>query len=80
MREKFRLILAVVLFIILIFIVASLIRDFMTFIIGDKLNNFWFSIINIIFIFLFIELLFKTNPGKYIEERLFKKRRSKRLK
>ena len=75
MKEKFKLILGIVLFIILILVGASLIRDFLTLIIGNKLNNIWFFIIHVILIFIFIEILFKTRPGKYINDKLFKKRK-----
>ncbi len=75
MKEKFKLILMIVLFIILILVGASLIRDFLTFIIGDKLNSVWLFIIQVILIFVFIEILFKTSPGKYLNDKLFKKKK-----
>ncbi len=75
MKEKFRLILMIVLFIILILVGASLIRDFLTFIIGDKLNSIWLFIIQVILLFVFIEILFKTPPGKYLNDKLVKKKK-----
>ena len=76
MKEKVKLIVVIILFTILALIVASLIGDFLTFIIGDKINSVWFSIIYFIFIFLSIKILFKTQPGRYIEDKLFKKRKN----
>ena len=74
MKNKFKLILVIILFIILILIGASLIGDFLKFIVGDKLSDTWFSIILFLLIFIFIKILFETNSGKYIEGKLFKKR------
>ncbi len=75
MKEKVRLVVVIIFFLILLLIVASLIGDFLTFIIGDKINKIWFSIIHLILIFLSIRILLKTQPGKYIEDKLFKKRK-----
>lgn len=72
MKEKFRLIIIVILFMVLILMGASLIRDFLIFIMGDKLSGTWFFIIHVILIFILIEILFKTGSGKYIKEKLFK--------
>ncbi|MBI2043207.1 hypothetical protein HYT25_02350 [Candidatus Pacearchaeota archaeon] len=78
MKEKFRLISVTILFIILVLVGASLIGDFLTFILGNKLNRTWFFIIHLILIFILIEILFKTNFGRYIESKLFKKRKDKK--
>ena len=72
MKEKFRLIIMVILFVILVIIGASLIRDFLIFVIGDKLGGVWFFIIHFILILIFVEIPFKTRSGKYIKEKLFK--------
>ncbi len=73
MKEKVRLITTLILFLILVLIIASLIGDLLTFLIGDKINKTGFSIIYFILIFLSIRILLKTQPGKYIEDRLFGK-------
>ena len=75
MKEKFKLILVIILFMILAIVGASLIRDFLTLIIGEKLGRGWFYILHVALIFILIEILFKTNFGKYIDNKLFKKRK-----
>jgi len=72
MKEKWRLILSILLFIILVLLVASIIGDILALTIKDKLNQGLVKIIHIILIFIFIEILFKTKSGRYISKRIFK--------
>lgn len=77
-KEKFskmsKLILIIILFIILIILGVSIIWDVLNFTIKDKVNNTLFLLIYFILIFIFIEILFKTKTGKYIESKILEKK------
>lgn len=80
MKEKYKLVITIILFLIMIFLGASIIRNILYLIIKDKINKTLFYIIHVILIFILIEILFKTKGGKYIKEgveSIFKKRKRK---
>jgi len=60
----------IILFLVLTLIVGSLIGNLLNIILKDKISTTWSSIIHILLIFIFIEILFKTRYGKYILKKL----------
>lgn len=75
MKEKYKNILAIFLYLILIILGVSIIRDILELTIKDKVNNILFNIIGLSLVFIFIIILFKTKIGKHIDNIIFKKRK-----
>jgi len=73
LNERVKLILIVILFLGLIIVGASIIKEILYFLIGNLVNSFIFSLIHFILILLLIEILFRTKSGKYLDKKIFKK-------
>jgi len=73
-KDKIKIIILAVLCIFLIFLWASIVKDILNFIFKDNINDILFFVINFILIYVFILILWKTRPGKYINKYLFKKK------
>ena len=74
MKDKIKLPLAIILSIIFILLASSLINDFLTFLIRDKVSGLWFNVIFIVCIWIFIRIFLETQSAKYIWSKLFKQK------
>ena len=79
MKERIKLIFMMIIFVILLLIGASIIGDILNLLLEDKINSTGLFIIQFILVFVFIEILLRTKFGKYIEAKLFNKRKKKKL-
>lgn len=84
MRKKYKIIIkntiAGILFLFLIILGASIIGDILYLIIKNRINKNLFFIIQIVLIFIMIELLFMTNWGKQIKRIIVYDKPTKQLK
>jgi len=74
MKKKSRLILSVIVFLILIIVMASIIKDILYLLIKDKINPYILFLIQATLLFIMIELLFRTEAGKELDKQLFRKK------
>ncbi|MBU2052811.1 MAG: hypothetical protein ABIJ14_00225 [Nanoarchaeota archaeon] len=73
--KKWELPIQIILFLIVIVLGASVIWDVLYLIFKDRININLMRIIHVILIFILIEILLrKTEPGKYIDNKLFKRK------
>ena len=73
MKKIYKNIMGIILFLIIIILGASILKDLLILIFKDKLNKTLFSIIHFISIYLMITLLLKTKTGKAFEKSIFTK-------
>ena len=74
-KEKIKIIIGAVLVVFVIFLWASIVKDILNFIFKDNINKTLFSIIHLALIYAFIFIFWKTRPGKYLNKKLFHKKK-----
>lgn len=74
MKEKYKLILMIIGFLIIILLGSNIIGDVLYLTIKDKINKTLFFILHTILTFILIIALLKTSFGKYINNKLFKRK------
>jgi len=76
--KRYKIPLQIIALLIIIILLASASWDILFFSLKDKISENLMRIIHIILIFILIEiLLHKTEPGKYIDNKIFKRKSKK---